>query len=397
MAVSTTDRRKRRWLFLLLLLILLTGTGMWWRDDASPVYQTVPITRSDIEVSVAAIGTLQPLKSVEIGAQVSGQIMRLHVEVGDMVEKGQLLAEIDARVHQATVDAGRAQLAGLRAQLADQKAQHELARQQYARQQQMEKDDATRMEDVQVAAATLKSAAARIDQLHAQIQQVSSTLKGNETLLGFTRIYAPIAGVVVGVDAKEGQTLNATYQTPTVLRVADLTKMTVWTDVSEADIRQIKVDMPVYFTTLGGDRRRWHSTVRQILPAPPQATATQGGDNNKTPTAGTKAVQYTVLFDIENSDGELMPQMTAQVIFMIASASNVLTVPIPALSPVERKDQHNLYQARILDEEGQVQVRELQLGIHNRLQGEVVAGLKEGEQVIVGEELEAKQSRRFRW
>ena len=397
MAVSPSGRRKHRWLFLLLLIILLTSTGMWWRDDADPAYQTVPVTRGDIEASVAAIGTLQPLKSVEIGAQVSGQIMRLHVEVGDTVEKGQLLAEIDARVHQATVDAGRAQLAGLRAQLADQKAQHELARQQYARQQQMEKDDATRMEDVQVAAATLKSAAARIDQLHAQIQQVSSTLKGNETLLGFTRIYAPIAGVVVGVDAKEGQTLNATYQTPTVLRIADLTRMTVWTDVSEADIRQIKVGMPVYFTTLGGDRRRWHSTVRQILPAPPQATPAQGGDNNKTPVAGTKAVQYTVLFDVDNSDGELMPQMTAQAIFMIASASNVLTVPIPALSPVERKDQPDLYQARILDQEGQVQVRELQLGIRNRLQGEVVAGLEEGEQVIVGEEAESTKPRRFRW
>ncbi len=398
MAVSTSGRRKNRWLFLLLLIVLLTGTGMWWQDDADPAYQTVPVARGDIEASVAAIGTLQPLKSVEIGAQVSGQIMRLHVEVGDTVEKGQLLAEIDARVHQATVDAGRAQLAGLRAQLADQRAQHELAKQQYARQQQMEKDDATRLEDVQVAAAALKSAAARIDQLRAQIQQVSSTLKGNETLLGFTRIYAPIAGVVVGVDAKEGQTLNATYQIPTVLRVADLTRMTVWTDVSEADIRQIRAGMPVYFTTLGGDRRRWHSTVRQILPAPPQAVPAQGGgDNNKTPAAGTKAVQYTVLFDVDNSDGELMPQMTAQVIFMIASASNVLTVPIPALSPVERKDQNDLYQARILGQDGQVQVRELQLGIRNRLQGEVVAGLKEGEQIIVSEQIESTKPRRFRW
>lgn len=397
MVVAATSRRKHRWLFLFLLIVLLATTGTWWNRDDIPVYETAPVTRSDIEVHVAAIGTLQPLKSVEIGAQVSGQIMRLHVEVGDTIEKGQLLAEIDARVHQATVDAGRAQLAGLRAQLADQKAQHELARQQYARQQQMEQDDATRLEDVQVAAATLKSATARIDQLHAQIRQVSSTLKGNETLLGFTRIYAPIAGVVVGVDAKEGQTLNATYQTPTVLRIADLTRMTVWTDVSEADIRQIKVGMPVYFTTLGGERRRWHSTVRQILPAPPQTPTQGGGDNNITPAAGTKAVQYTVLFDVDNSDGELMPQMTAQVIFMIAHASDVLTVPISALSPVERKDQHDLYQARILDQEDQVQVRELQLGVRNRLQGEVVAGLEEGERVIVGEEVETEQPRRFRW
>ncbi|MBX3639301.1 MAG: efflux RND transporter periplasmic adaptor subunit [Nitrosomonas sp.] len=396
MASSTSGRRKHRWLLLCLLIALLSSASVWWRHDADSAYQTIPAARSDIEVNVAAIGTLQPLKSVEIGAQVSGQIIRLHVEVGDTVEKGQLLAEIDARVSQATVDAGRAQLAGLRAQLADQRAQHELAKQQYARQQQMEQDDATRLEDVQVAAATLKSAAARIDQLQAQIQQVSSTLKGNETLLGFTRIYAPIAGVVVGIDVKEGQTLNATYQIPTVLRVADLTQMTVWTDVSEADIRQIKVGMPVYFTTLGGDRRRWRSTVRQILPAPPQAVSSPGGDHNKTPTAGTKAVQYTVLFDVDNSDGELMPQMTAQVVFIVAHAGNVLTVPVHALVPVAQEDPSDVYQIRVLDHTGKLQVRALQLGVRNRLQVEVVAGLEAGEQIVIGEQ-DRPQSGRFRW
>ncbi len=396
MASSASGRRKRRRLLLCLLIVLLAGTGMWWRHDTDSAYQTVPATRSDIEVNVAAIGTLQPLKSVEIGAQVSGQIIRLHVEVGDTVEKGQLLAEIDARVSQATVDAGRAQLAGLRAQLADQRAQHELAKQQYARQQQMEQDDATRLEDVQVAAASLKSAAARIDQLQAQIRQVSSTLKGNETLLGFTRIYAPIAGVVVGIDVKEGQTLNATYQIPTVLRVADLTRMTVWTDVSEADIRQIKVGMPVYFTTLGGDRRRWRSSVRQILPAPPQAVASPGGDNNQTPATGTKAVQYTVLFDIDNSDGELMPQMTAQVVFIVAHAGNVLTVPVHALVPEAQEDPSGAYRIRVLDHAGKPQVRELQLGIRNRLHAEVAAGLAEGEQIVIGEQ-DRPQSGRFRW
>ncbi len=399
MAFSTSGRRKHRWPFLLFLIVLLAGAGMWWRDDPDPGYETARVTRGDIEANVAAIGTLQPLKSVEIGAQVSGQIIQLHVEVGDTVKKGQLLAEIDARVHQATVDAGRAQLAGLRAQLTDQRAQHELARQQYARQQQMEQDDATRLEDVQVAAATLKSAAARINQLQAQIQQVSSTLKGDETLLGFTRIYAPMAGVVVGIDAKEGQTLNAAYQIPTVMHVADLTRMTVWTDVSEADIRQIKVGMPVYFTTLGGDRRRWHSTVRQILPAPHQAATSQNGEaNNGKPAAGTKAVQYTVLFDVDNSDGELMPQMTAQVVFMVASTSDALIVPVHALAPVEREDQPDLYQARVLDEEGRVQIRELQLGIRNRVQAEVIKGLEEGEQIVVSEQAAlATRPRRFRW
>ncbi|MCW5608645.1 MAG: efflux RND transporter periplasmic adaptor subunit, partial [Nitrosomonas sp.] len=171
---------------------------------------------------------------------------------------------------------------------------------------------------------------------------------------------------------------------------------TVWTDVSEADIRQIKVGMSVYFTTLGGDRRRWRSTVRQILPAPPQAVSSPGGDHNKTSTAGTKAVQYTVLFDVDNNDGELMPQMTAQVVFIVAHAGNVLTVPVQALVPVAQEDPSDVYQIRVLDHAGKLQVRELQLGVRNRLQVEVVAGLEAGEQIVIGEQ-DRPQSGRFRW
>ena len=163
---------------------------------------------------MTAIGTLQPQTYVDVGAQVSGQITRLHVQPGSAVEKGQLLAEIDPSVQQATVDAGRAALAGLRAQLADQKAQHRLAGQQHVRQQQMARFDSTPLAELELAEATLASAAARIDHLKAQIDQTQASLKADEARLGYTRIYAPMAGSVVGLDAKEGQTLNATYQTP---------------------------------------------------------------------------------------------------------------------------------------------------------------------------------------
>ncbi|MGB6103235.1 MAG: efflux RND transporter periplasmic adaptor subunit, partial [Pusillimonas sp.] len=324
------------------MLALASGL-LWLQRPAGPRYDTVAVDRTDIQATVNAIGALQPRRYVDVGAQVSGQVTRLAVQPGDVVQAGQLLVEIDPSVQQAVVDAGRAAVAGLRAQLAEQQAAHKLARLRYSRQQRMAKDGSTRQEDVQTAQAELAFAAARIEQLRAQIEQTQASQRAEEARLGYTRIYASMAGTVVSVDAREGQTLNATYQTPNILRIADLSGMTVWTEVSEADVRRVKAGMPVFFTTLGGGEdapRRWESTVRQVLPTPPAPPASESG----APQAAAKAVAYTVLFDVDNTDGELMPQMTAQVVFITAQAKQVLAAPLAAL---QRADAH--YRARVLD------------------------------------------------
>lgn len=374
------------------VLVLLLLCGWLWRGESGPAFATEAVSRGDIEATVVAIGTLQPRESVDVGAQVSGQVTRLHVEPGAQVEKGQLLAEIDASLHQATVEADRAALDGLRAQLEEQQAQFDLAQQQHQRQQRLAVDEATREEDVQVAAATLKAAQARLKQLRAQIAESQARLKGNEAQLSYTRLYAPIAGTVLGVDVKQGQTLNATYQTPTVLRIADLSAMTAWTKVSEADIRQLKPGIGLYFTTLGGDGRRWHAKIRQILPSPPLPPAASG-DAGGAPVA-MKAVQYTVLFDVNNDDGELMPQMTAQVTFVTAAARDVLTAPLEALQAVE--GQVGLFRARVLDAQGRPQAREVHIGARSRQRVEVLDGLQEQEQLITAE-LPDTHVARFQW
>lgn len=374
---------RKRLLALVLIGVVVLTVG--WRGQAgTAAYQTVAVERRDIESSVTAIGMLQPRRYVDVGAQVSGQINRLHVQPGAKVEKGDLLVEIDPSVQQATVDAGRAQLAGLRAQLADQQAQHRLADRQYARQRQMAREGATRLEDLQVAEAALASATAKIDYLKAQIVQMQATLKADEARLGYTRIYAPMAGTVVSVDAREGQTLNATYQTPNVLRIADLSGMTVWTDVSEADIRRVKPGMPVYFTTLGGQgdgmARKWHSTVRQILPAPPKAEDAGAGRQGAVPAA-TKAVVYTVLFDIDNADGELMPQTTAQASFLVVAVRDALAAPLAALAS---DGDSGRYTARVLNASGEPETRTVQVGVRSRHVAQVLEGLAEGERLITG-------------
>lgn len=384
--------RKQKTVGLVVLVAALAAISLWSASRSSTQFEVTPVARGNIEATVTAIGTLQPMSSVEVGAQVSGQVLKLHVQPGDVVKKGQLLAEIDASVLQATVDAGRAQQNELQAQLAEQRAQHRLSQQQHERQQQMHKDESTRLEDVQTAEANLAAAVARIAQTQARIVQTQSSLKADEARLGYTRIYAPMGGTVIGIDAKEGQTLNATYQTPTLMRIADLSSMTVWTTVSEADIRRVKAGQAAYFTTLAGDRRRWTGEVRQVLPAPPVAAATQSNPNQ---TPVSKVVQYTVLFDVDNKDAELLPQMTAQVSFITASARDVLVAPLSALQPVEQKPQ--IYTARILGSDEQPQTREVRAGVNDRLAVQVVEGLKEGEKLITGEVVAQTKTRRFQW
>jgi macrolide-specific efflux system membrane fusion protein len=382
------------------LAAVAVGTALAWRGSGAPQFETVTLTRGAIESSVSAIGTLQPRRYVDVGAQVSGQINRLHVTPGSEVQKGALLVEIDPSVQQATVDASRAALAGLRAQLADQQAQHRLAQQQHTRQQQMLRDDATRLEDVQTAEATLASAGAKIDYLKAQIDQTQATLKADEARLGYTRIYAPMAGTVVSLEAREGQTLNATYQTPNILRIADLSAMTVWTEVSEADVRRVKPGMPVYFTTLGGlgglgeaKPRRWSGKVRQVLPAPPVPEGKAAGTALAPSTS--KVILYTALFDVDNTDSELMPQMTAQVHFVTAAAQDTVTVPLPALTPVPGETSR--YTARVLRADGEAEVRQVRVGVRNRTTVQVLEGLAEGEQLVTGEVARATGVRRFVW
>ena len=347
-------------------------------QNGSDDYLTAEVQRSDIEDSVTALGTLGPLEYVDVGTQVSGQLMRLHVELGDRVEQGQLLAEIDPTLYLARVEASTAQLETLRAQLADRQAQYTLARLQSERQESLIALDATSREAVESAQATLRSAQAQIAAIKAQIRQTESTLRGDQADLDYTRIHAPMAGTVVQQLANQGQTLNANQTAPVVVQIADLSTMTVRTQVSEADISRLDVGMPAYFSTLGQPERRWEGTLRQILP---------------TPEVINNVVLFNALFDVDNSDGELLPQMSAQVFFVREAAENALTIPIAALrqplaastAPTDNGAKAHVgtrYRVRVLNERGEAEPREVLIGTRNRVQAQVLEGLSEGELVI---------------
>ncbi|MGG7553943.1 efflux RND transporter periplasmic adaptor subunit [Pseudomonas sp. ES3] len=376
----------RRALLVALCLIPVIAIAAWQVLPAGrDRFATVQVARGDIESSVTALGTLQPRRYVDVGAQASGQIHKIHVEVGDVVKEGQLLVEIDPSTQQAKLDAGRFSIDNLKAQLQEQRAQHDLARQKYQRQQNLAAGGATRDEDVQTAQAELRTTQARIDMFEAQIRQAQANLRSDQAELGYTRIYAPMSGTVVALDAREGQTLNAQQQTPLILRIAKLSPMTVWAEVSEADIGHVKPGMTAWFTTLSGGNRRWSSTVRQILPIPPKPldqTSQGGGSPASSSKSGTaRVVLYTVLLDVDNADNALMAEMTAQVFFVSNQAKNVLTAPVAALQGGPQADSQT---ARVVAQNGEIEQRSVRTGISDRLKVQILDGLAEGDHLLIG-------------
>jgi macrolide-specific efflux system membrane fusion protein len=388
------------------------GWTAWQGATASTVrYTTGVVTRGDLEDAVTATGILQPRDYVDVGTQVSGQVKKLHVAIGDVVKAGQLLAEIDPTVYTTKVDADRAQLRTQEAQLTDKQAQLALAEQQYKRQMNLQKENATTQDAVDTAAAALRSAKAQIDVLKAQAEQTRSSLRGDEANLSYTKIYAPMAGTVVSQTTKQGQTLNANQQAPILLRIADLSTMTVQSQVSEADVSKLTVGMPVYFTTLGNQAKRWYGKLRQIEP---------------TPVTVNNVVLYNALFDVENPDRALMTQMTAQVFFVTAEAKDAVQVPITALRPVrrasaggaaggERRAAANANtkggtaartqnggasktadvdprirfasgraMVRVVKADGTTEDREVKVGVMSRVSAQILSGVEPGETVVTG-------------
>jgi macrolide-specific efflux system membrane fusion protein len=301
----------------LALLIVVFVIVPAFHGSKSAHLELQAVASGNIEATVTAVGNLQPKDYVDVGAQVSGQIKTIPVAIGDKVKKGDLLVEIDAQVQQARAEADKDNLAALEANLVSQQAQLKLKKTQYDRHVRLNKANATSEDALQSAKAAYDSGVAQVAALKAQIKQAQSTLHADLVNLSYATIRAPMDGTVVSLPARVGQTLTSGFQTPTLMRIADLSTMEVWTQVSEADVGKLHPGMEAYFTTLGNPGKRYYGKVAQILP---------------TPETVNNVILYDVLFYVPN-DGSLMTQMTAQVFFITASAKNVLTVPVSALHP----------------------------------------------------------------
>lgn len=349
----------------------------------APRFVTATVTRGSIEDAVLATGTVQAFKQVSVGAQVSGQVKSLKVQLGQRVKKGELIAEIDSITQQNNVRNAEAALENVRAQLAAQQASLIEAELGYKRQKQLLDADAGSRADFEAAEATRNTTRANIAALQAQIKQAGITADTAKVNLGYTKIVSPIDGIVVALVVQEGQTVNANQTTPTIIKVAQLDTVTVKTQISEADVIKVKPGLPVYFTIMGDPDTRYNAALRTIEPATDAilTETTSSSSSSSTSSSSTTAIYYNGLFDVPNPDNKLRISMTAQVSIVRAQAQDALLIPSSALGQRSREG----YTVRVLDAQGQPQARKVRVGINNNVNAEVTEGLAEGDQVVVAE------------
>ncbi|ABX48010.1 efflux transporter, RND family, MFP subunit [Shewanella baltica OS195] len=386
---------KRKLLLALSGLILLGGGAyfMWHKPETAPAYVTEAVRRGDIENSVLANGMLQASKLVSVGAQVSGQILSLPLALGDEVKKGDLIAQIDSLAQQNNLKDALASLKSINAQFRAKQAQIRQAKLEFSRQQQMLADKASSRADYEVADANLTVYQADLEQLEAQKQQAEINVDSARIDLGYTKITAPMDGTVVYSAVEVGQTVNANQTTPTIVEMAQLDTMTVKAQISEADVVNVHPGQAVYFTVLGKPNHPYRGILRAIEPGP----ISMDGDDSNMSSSDSDAIYYHGLFDVENPDRTLRIGMTAQVSIVLAKADDALLVPAqilrikpreksaaPEAKSGERKARSGpQYQVPVLVD-NQVQYVDVTVGINNKINAEIIAGLKEGDQVVLG-------------
>lgn len=297
---------RRRWIYLGLTLAVV-GALLWWFNrpqDPAAGFRTAPATLGALKEVITANGTLNPVRVINVGTQVSGTVSRLTVDFNDRVAAGQVLLEIDPRVYQARLAASEATLAQLRAtaqlNAANAARAAELRRQQFISQQ-----------DYDTARAQATASAAQVRSAAAQIVQ-------DRTNLGYTVIRSPVAGVVISRQVDIGQTVAASFQTPTLFTIArDLTRMQIEASVAEADVAKVRIGQRVRFTVDAYGAREFVGSVRQV---------------RLNPTTQQNVVTYTAVVAVPNPDGALLPGMTANASFQVRDYPRALLLPNGALS-----------------------------------------------------------------
>jgi macrolide-specific efflux system membrane fusion protein len=338
---------------------------------AAPIKpDTVTVQRGDIQQTVEAAGKLQLHKWADAYAQIGGQVKDVLVDIGDKVQADQALLEMTP-IQQATkAESSRAQMARLQAELADQRAQLDFAQLQFKRQTQLKAQNATREEAFESARMNAASASARVDAITAQIRELEATWKIDEEARQKTLVKSPIAGTVVSLATRTGQMLTAAQVTAPLLRIADLSEMTVAARVAENDVTRLRAGMAASFTTPGYPGKHWSGKLRQVIPVPVDGTGEQG-----------KQAFYIALFEVKNPDHELMSGMSAQVQFLVAQARDALLLPAKALGA---RDEDGLVKVNVLDAGQRITARKVKLGLQNAQQAQILSGLTAGDKVLVG-------------
>ncbi len=362
---------------------------MGGKKQQPDLYRTAGVRRVDLRSVISATGTLKATETVDVGTQISGKIVELHVDYNSVVKKGQLIAKMDSSTQMTDMLAAQANYIAARADLQSSLAQLEKAEKDYKRSKELADQDLIAKSELDTADSALKTAKAGVTVSKAKISQTQQSFNKSKITLGYTYIYAPVDGIVVAKNVEEGQTVAASYSTPSIVEIArDLTKMQVEISVDEADIGNVRDGQPAEFTVDSFPERKYLGKVTQI---------------RLSPTTTDNVVTYTVVADVDNTDLTLLPGMSANVSLILKETKGTLSVPNSAFrfKPIDKnKKSRNMEhgigmrsKATVAEavtpavyvlENGEPVKREVEKGITDGERTEIKKGLKEGERVITG-------------
>lgn len=371
---------KKKWVkrFVWLLVVVVLAAVAWslfFKPKDQMNFVTDDVRRSDIMQTVNATGEIAAAQLVDVGAQASGQIKKLYVKLGQQVKKGDLIADIDSTTQLNTLNTNKAKLDTYRAQLVSAQIALKMKQRAFDRERALMGQDATSKADFDNAQDNLAAARANVAELKSQIRQTQIAINTSEADLGYTRITAPMDGTVVSIPVEEGQTVNSSQNTPTIVQLADLSKMLNKMQIAEGDMSKVKAGMHLTFTTLADNNKVRKATLEAVDPG--LTKMSQGSYDTSTDTTDT-AIYYYARALVPNDDGTLHIGMTTQNNIFVKSVKNVLTVSNQAI-------RHNRGKkvVKVLGDNQQVQEKQIETGITDGMRTEVKSGLKEGDRVVL--------------
>ena len=369
---------------------VLAGAGYYFYDKNFNVPQvdqfiTSKAVRGELVKSIESNGEIYATELIDVGAQVGGQIKKLYVKLGDVVKAGDMIAEIDSATQQNNVDTKKAQLGIYEAKLNSAKVALEISKTKFKREQELFAKNATSKEEFENAKNTLAANEASLKEIEAQIVQAKISLNTAQIDLGYTKIIAPKGGVVVSVQVEEGQTVNSNQTTPTIVNIADLSKVQLKMEIAEGDITKIKVGSKVEYSILSEPNRKFHAHISSIDPG---LTTLSNGKYKTTSSSGTatsssssSAIYYYAKAVVDNPDGTLRIGMTTQNTVILDSVKDAVIVPSIA---IKKEDGKSVVYVLKKGKDGldTAERREVQTGLIDSLKTQILSGVEEGEEVV---------------
>ena len=377
-------RKKPLIIALVAAAVIASGYFFTKDTDEQASYLTEVVQRGDIEKNVVATGSIESINTVDVGAQVSGKVTKLYITLGQQVKKGDLIADIDSTTQINMLNTRKAELAGYQAQLIARKTAYDVAQSNYNRLSKLYSQKATSLDILNTAKLTLDNAKAEMSVIQENIKQAKIEVNTAETNVGYTKITAPIDGTVISTPVSEGQTVNSNQTTPTIVKIADLSKMRIKPEISEGDITKVKAGQSVSFTILSDNKKVYQAKIDSVDPATTtisdNSSNSSSSGSSSSSNSSSSAVYYYANIVVDNPDQVLRIGMTTENNIKIAEAKNVLFVPNMAV-----QIQNGKTFVSVLNGNNQPEQREVEIGIQNDYQTEIKSGVAEGEEVIVSQ------------